>query len=56
MNIEKLKEKQNTVTILVIFITKSLEIEILNNGAVTAPFHDLFLASRRLFSLFEQDS
>ena len=40
MNIEELKEKQNTITIFVIFITKSLGIEILTNGAGTAPFHD----------------
>ena len=41
MNINFLKEKQNNFTLLVIFITKSLGIEISNNdGAVTtATFH-----------------
>ena len=35
MSIEKLKETQNTITVLVIFISKSLDIEILNNGTGT---------------------
>ena len=40
MIIQLLKEKQNTIAVFVIFITKSLGIKILNNGAVTASFHD----------------
>ena len=53
MNIEQLKQKQNTMNFLVIFTTKSLGIEILNNGAVTAPFHDpsfIKIQTERIFS------
>ena len=32
MNIDFLNEKQNSSTLLVIFVVKSIEIEILNNG------------------------
>ena len=37
------KENHNYIAILVVFITKSLEIEIVTNGAVTVPFHDSHL-------------
>ena len=62
MNIEKLKE--NTIAILAMFIrkvscqesiiyyNKSLGIEILNNGAVTAPFHVPSFASIKLKPIF----
>ena len=35
MNINFLNEKQNNSTLLDIFILKSLDIEVLNNGTVT---------------------
>ena len=35
MIIQLLKEKQNTIAVFVIFITKSLGVKILNNVAVT---------------------
>ena len=40
MNINFLNEKQNNSALLDIFIVKSLEIEILNNGTVTDSITD----------------
>ena len=40
MNVIFLNEKQNNSTLLDIFILKSLDIEILNNGTVTDTIND----------------
>ena len=40
MIIDFLNEKQNSFTLLVIFIVKSLEIEIFNNGAVAVTMNN----------------
>ena len=45
MNINFLNEKQNDSALLDIFIVKSLGIEILNNGTVTATINDLILGN-----------
>ena len=40
MNIDFLNEKQNYSTFLDIFILKSIDLEILNNGTVTDTIND----------------
>ena len=44
--------RENNFPLLVIFVIKSLRIEILNNGAVTAPFHDYWFLSTNLIKQF----
>ena len=48
MNIIFQNEKQTSLTLLEIFIVKSLGIEILNNGTVTATINDLIFGKIEL--------
>ena len=52
MIIDFLNEKQNSFTLLVIFIVKSLEIEILNNGAVTVTINNSWFGGKWVKSKF----
>jgi hypothetical protein len=49
MNIDFLNEKQNSSTLLVIFVVKSIEIEILNNGTAKRKLKRLQFSTSSLF-------